>query len=84
MIRNPARSSEQVILRLNDQNLEHHHNIVGCPPAFGPVAVIYPRGELRTKHLKINRWTVYFKLITNVAQATKTLIKIKKSCPLHD
>ena len=66
----------EAVLRLDDQDLEHHDRVERRPPAPGAIAVVQCPVEIGPENLEIHHRGIGLKLVTNVAQA---LINVEQS-----
>lgn len=58
----------EIVLRLDDQDLEHHNGIEGGPPALGAIAVIQRSDEIGPENLEVHNRSIGLKLVTDIAQ----------------
>src|ERR1700731_121468 len=72
----------EIILRLNDENFEHHHRIKWRAPALRPVRIGERCVQFRAKRLEFHRSLEGLELVTEIAQPLPSIIDIESS-PIH-
>jgi len=73
----------QVVLRLQDQRLEHHHRIERRPPALGSVAVAEPLHKPTAEILEVHRLLQNLERIALLAQGLKVIAQTEQGLGIH-
>ena len=74
----------EIVLRLDDQDLEHHHRVERRAAALGAVAVPQRGLQLRPEHLEIHHRRERLELVADVAQPPQPLVHVEQSgLPRH-
>src|SRR5207302_6047525 len=68
----------EIVRRLNDKNLEHHHRIERRTATLRSVRIRKRRVEFRPERLEIHRDPKGLELVTEAAQTLQPIIDIKK------
>ena len=71
------------VLRLNDQDPEHKHRIIGRACALPAIRVRRCRVRIGTENLDVHRRNAGFELIAQIAQTLEPFINVEKSSLLN-
>ena len=69
----------EIVLRLNDQGLEHEHSVIGRASALPAIRVRQCRVQVGTENLEVHRRNPGFELSAQIAQTLKPFINVEKS-----
>ncbi len=68
----------EIVKRLQHQNFEHQHRVIGRSAALGPIGPLQRFGERLAKELEIDHRTEPLQRVTTRAQLRQTLVQIEK------
>ena len=68
----------QVVVRLDDEDLEHEDRVERRPAAFGPVGVVERRLELGPEHLEVDDAGERLELVAEIAQPRQAVLDVKE------
>lgn len=74
----------QVVLRLQDQRLEHHHRIEGRATALAAIAIAKPFDQPRPEILEIHRILQNLERISLLAQRLKVIAQTEQGLGIHE
>jgi hypothetical protein len=74
----------EVVLRLQDQGLEHRHRVEGRAAALAPIAIAEPFHQPAPEVLEVHRRLENLQRVAVLAQPLQVLREPEKACLLHD
>ena len=73
----------QVVLRLQDQRLEHHHRIERRPATLGTIAVAQPFNQPGAEILEVHRLLQNRKRLAVLAQGLEMIAQTEQGLGIH-